>query len=180
MASPAAELMEKVLRRVIRNSEGCEPLTGRGRPGQMPKRQQPVCGGMCVCACVFIGVLKQRREAATSGLDIYRITVEQGDVPRDHRKMEISLGSTLSGWAWEQDQNGKEGGCKTVHSNGRVVKERDYRRGRELVEQHLAIPNGELEGVGGVTGYMDGILVMGTSHSREVLIRIEQFGFNVS
>lgn len=42
------------------------------------------------------------------------------------------------------------------------------------------IPNRELEGMGGVTGYRDGILVMGTSHSREVLTRIEQFGFNVS
>ena len=42
------------------------------------------------------------------------------------------------------------------------------------------IPNGELEGMGGVTDYMDGILVMGTSHSREVLMRIEQFGFKPS
>lgn len=31
------------------------------------------------------------------------------------------------------------------------------------------IPKGELEGVGGVTGYMDVTLVVGTSCSREVL-----------
>ena len=38
----------------------------------------------------------------------------------------------------------------------------------------------ELEGVGGVTGYMDGTLVMGTSHPRQVLTRTELFKFNMS
>lgn len=51
---------------------------------------------MCGNVCVFLGVLKQKKAAVTSDLDIHRIAVEQGHAPRDRRKMEIGLGSALS------------------------------------------------------------------------------------
>lgn len=49
------------------------------------------------CACAFIWVSEQRKEAVTSDLGIHGETVEQGDVPRDHRKVEVGLGSSV----WE-------------------------------------------------------------------------------
>lgn len=63
---------------------------------------------------------------------MHRITMEPGDVPRDHGKMKISLGSTLHGHAcaccvWEQDQDRMERDCKVVCSNARAVKDlRDH------------------------------------------------------
>lgn len=39
-----------------------------------------------LCVWVFLGVLKQKKAAVTSDLDIHRIAVEQGDAPRDCRK----------------------------------------------------------------------------------------------
>lgn len=86
------------------------------------------------CACAFIWVSEQRKEAVTSDLGIHGETVEQGDVPRDHRK---AVWDQVCGNAgtWERDQGGKEGACKIVHSNVRAAQERDCRRGRELVER---------------------------------------------
>lgn len=77
-------------------------------------------------------------------------------------------------WEHLQDQGGEEGGYKIVYSVKGLLK-KGITGGGESWWNSLVwpIPNGngqgriELEGMGGLTVYMEGILIMRTSHSKK-------------
>lgn len=89
---------------------------------------------MAKCVCVFIWVSEQRNEAATCGPDVQSRDMCPGIRERlSVWDLNSGYGHACARCVEEHDQDGGEGDCKTACNNVRAAKERDCRRGRELV-----------------------------------------------